>query len=238
MSLPVPPTIESSPRAGGDGRVAGAGVDDVVAGAADDRVVARAAGDGRVAGAGVDEVVVVVERDVVAVGRGQINVKLALERELIVVAESTSWVWPSSSSEVDRDRLGRVREVERIGPAAADHEWVVAGVDPEHGIPRAADERVVTAVGDERVVAGPADQAVGPRPATSRSSPEPAMKRLVAAVAVELDRDLSRRWRRSPDRSSRRRAAISPIGELATGSAMIGGWFPRHSRSSSSRSRS
>ena len=72
-------------RAARDGRVAGGGVDDVVARAAYDRILPRAARDGRVAGDGVDDVVVVVERDVGALGRADELVKFAVEGHLIVV---------------------------------------------------------------------------------------------------------------------------------------------------------
>ena len=74
-------------------------------------------------------------------------------------------------------------------PLRADHEWVVAGVDLEQGVPRAAHERVVTAVRDERVVAGPADQAVGTRTGHEQVVGRAGQKRRVAAVADRARRD-------------------------------------------------
>ena len=188
MSLPEPPTIESLPEPPVMVVLPVVGVDDVVARAADDRIVARAAGDGRVAGGRVDEVVVVVERDVVAIGRADVLVELALE-----ASPRRCWSRRSASGLTPVPRLMVIawrgdREVERVGPAAADHEWVVAGVDLEHGVPRAAHERVVTAVGDERVVAGAADQAVGPR-----AGHEQVVARAADSVSSDRRADRARR---------------------------------------------
>ena len=120
-------------------------------------------------------------------GEPMYSSNLALEGHLIVVGVNDLRL-AGLQAEVEGDRQGGDREVERVEPAGADHEWVVAGVDLEHVVPRAADERVVTAVGDERVVAGAADQAVGPRTGHEQVVARAARQRLIAAVAVELDR--------------------------------------------------